>query len=66
LKEYNVIKFIGFGQCVALILYFFKIDIIKYKDKKEAISDMIRYWKYIQMLSKSDILPIANIPIKFK
>ena len=48
---------------MALILFYFKVDIMK---SKNPIDDFARYWNDILYLAKIGVLPIAQIPVKFE
>ena len=43
----------------ALILFYFKIEI-------NDIDNLVKYWGYIEDLSKNEVLPMATNPLKFK
>lgn len=48
---------------MALILYYFKVDVMQ---SSNPIDETARLWNYIIYLSKNNVLPIAQIPIEFK
>jgi len=48
---------------MALILYYFKQDIMK---SKSPVDDLARYWNDLIYLSKQGIIPIAQLPLKFE
>jgi len=48
---------------MALILFYFKIDIMK---SMTPIDDLARYWNDLIYLSKHGLIPIAQLPLKFE
>jgi hypothetical protein len=53
----------GLGHKIALILFYFKIDIYKSITPEE---DLARYWNCILYLSEIDLLSLAQLPLKFE
>jgi len=43
----------------ALILFYFNREINNF-------DDLAKYWKYIEILENVHLLPIAQVPLKFK
>jgi hypothetical protein len=54
---------VGLGQKIALILFYLGVDIYKSNDK---INDLAKYWSQILYLQEKQILPLAQVPLKFK
>ena len=44
---------------MALTLFYFKIE-------PKNIDELAKYWCYIERLAKLEILPMAQVPLKFK
>jgi len=43
---------------LALILFYFKKE-------PDTLNDFAKYWKYIELLEKDQVLPMAQVPLKF-
>lgn len=64
IREYKIKgENLGLRHKMALILFYFKIDIMK---SKTPIDDFARYWNDILYLEKIGILPAAQVPLKFE
>jgi hypothetical protein len=46
-------------KMLALTLFFFHVE-------PEDIDQLVKYWKYIEILESEKILPMPNIPLKFE